>query len=142
MFRLSCGSSGKQPARVACGSAACTPRACSRPIPPLHGPGMEHHVYFWLKEERQNEADRRAFEAGLDALLTVKGLVSGFWAVPAKVMERPVINQSWDYATSFTFESVAAQDAYQEDPDHYVFINAFKDWWAKVEVRDLERVSR
>jgi hypothetical protein len=103
---------------------------------------MEHHVYFWLKDERKNEADRKAFEAGLDDLLKVQGLVSGFWAVPAKVMERPVIDQSWDYATSFTFESVATQDAYQEDPDHYVFINAFKDWWAKVEVRDLERVSK
>jgi hypothetical protein len=41
-----------------------------------------------------------------------------------------------------TFESVAAQDAYQEDPDHYVFINAFKDWWAKVDVRDLEPASK
>lgn len=103
---------------------------------------MEHHVYFWLKDEHKNPEDLKAFEAGLDDLLKVPGLVSGFWAVPAKVMERPVIDQSWDYATSFTFESVAAQDAYQDDPDHHVFIDGFKEWWAKVEVRDLERVSK
>jgi hypothetical protein len=23
------------------------------------------------------------------------------------------------------------------DPDHNVFINSFKDWWAQVQVRDL-----
>lgn len=102
---------------------------------------MQHHVYFWLKEERRNEADRRAFEGGLSALLKLKGLLGGFWAVPAKVMERPVIDQSWDYALSMDFESVAAQDAYQVDPDHQVFIDSFKDWWARVEVRDLEKAG-
>jgi hypothetical protein len=39
------------------------------------------------------------------------------------------------------FESVAAQDAYQVDPEHQVFIDSFKDWWARVEVRDLEKVG-
>ncbi len=100
---------------------------------------MEHHVYFWLKEERKNESDLKTFEAGLDDLFKVEGCTGGFWAVPAKVMERSVVDQSWDYATTMTFPSVEAQDAYQEDPDHYVFINSFKDWWAKVEVKDLER---
>lgn len=103
---------------------------------------MEHHVYFWLKEEHKNEADLRAFEKGMDTLLTLKGIDGGFWAVPAKVMVRPVVDQSWDYAMSTNFASVEAQDAYQEDPDHHVFINSFKEWWARVEVRDLEKVSR
>lgn len=103
---------------------------------------MEHHVYFWLKDEHKNEADLKAFEAGLSSLFNLEGLLGGFWAVPAKVMERPVVDQSWDYALTMTFESVAAQDAYQEDPDHHVFINDFKSWWARVEVRDLEKAGR
>lgn len=103
---------------------------------------MEHHVYFWLKEEHQNEADRKAFEGGLAKLFTLKGLLGGFWATPAKVMVRPVVDQSWDYAITMTFESVEAQDAYQEDPDHHVFINSFKEWWARVEVRDLEKAGQ
>jgi hypothetical protein len=53
-----------------------------------------------------------------------------------------VIDQSWDYATTMTFPSVEAQDVYQDDPDHHVFIDKFKDWWAKVEVKDLERKMR
>ena len=103
---------------------------------------MEHHVYFWLKDERKNEADRKAFEAGLSRLFELEGIDGGFWAVPAKVMERPVVDQSWDYALTMTFPSVAAQDAYQEDPDHHVFIDSFKEWWARVEVRDLENPAR
>ncbi|TAE77552.1 MAG: Dabb family protein [Verrucomicrobia bacterium] len=102
---------------------------------------MEHHVYFWLKDEHKNADDRKAFEAGLSSLFKLKGLQGGFWAIPAKVMERPVVDQSWDYALTMTFESAAAQDAYQEDPDHHVFIDSFKPWWARVEVRDLEKAG-
>ena len=98
---------------------------------------MDHHVYFWLTEEHQNEADRAKFEQGLTDLLTIKGPASGRWAVPAKVAERPVTDQSWDYALSVQFGSVEDHDVYQDDPDHHVFINTFKPWWAKVLVMDL-----
>jgi hypothetical protein len=98
---------------------------------------MEHHVYFWLKEERRNEADRAAFEEGLAGLFKIGLVVGGRWAVPAKVMERPVIDQSWDYALSMRFATIENHDAYQTDPDHSAFIARFKDWWAKVLVMDL-----
>jgi hypothetical protein len=98
---------------------------------------MEHHVYFWLKDERKNEADRAEFEKGLAALFDIETVKGGVWSVPAKVMPRPVIDQSWDYATSMQFASVEEQDAYQVDPLHDEFIAAFKDWWAQVQVRDL-----
>jgi hypothetical protein len=98
---------------------------------------MEHHVYFWLNEERQNEADRAEFEAGLESLLTLEGVVRGVWGVPAPVAPRPVLDLSWDYALSLTFASVAAHDVYQVDPAHKAFIEAFKPWWAQVRVTDL-----
>ena len=98
---------------------------------------MEHHVYFWLKEENQNAADRAVFEQGLDSLFKIGLVTGGRWAVPAKVMLRPVIDQSWDYARTMQFANVEDHDAYQVDPDHNVFIGTFKEWWAKVLVMDL-----
>lgn len=98
---------------------------------------MEHHVYFWLKEENQNAADRAVFEQGLARLFEIDLVAGGRWAVPAKVMLRPVIDQSWDYALSMQFAGIDEHDAYQMDPDHNVFINTFKEWWAKVLVMDL-----
>jgi hypothetical protein len=53
------------------------------------------------------------------------------------VVVRPVIDQSWDYALAMQFDSVGNHDAYQEDPDHHVFIDTFKSWWSQVQVRDL-----
>lgn len=98
---------------------------------------MEHHVYFWLKEEYQNDLDRAIFEQGLAALFEIDLVAGGRWAVPAKVMIRPVIDQSWDYALTMQFNNIEDHDAYQVDPDHNVFINTFKDWWKQVQVKDL-----
>lgn len=98
---------------------------------------MEHHVYFWLKEEHRNAPDRAAFEKGLSGLFDIPLVKAGRWAVPAAVMPRPVIDQSWDYATTSQFDSIEDHDAYQVDADHQVFIDSFKHFWEKVEVRDL-----
>jgi hypothetical protein len=98
---------------------------------------MDHHVYFWLKSERQNAADRASFEQGLADLFEIKLVAGGRWAVPAKVMIRPVIDQSWDYALTMQFSTIEEHDAYQIDPDHQAFIGKFKDWWEQVQVKDL-----
>lgn len=98
---------------------------------------MEHHVYFWLKEEHQNATDRAAFEQGLAALFEVGHLAGGRWSVPAKTAIRPVSDLSWSYALSMQFATLQDHDAYQVDADHDVFIAKFKDWWAKVLVMDL-----
>ena len=111
--------------------------ACRRLLRTLWPYAMEHHVYFWLKEEFQNDIDRAIFEQGLAALFEIKLVAGGRWAVPAKVMIRPVIDQSWDYALTMQFRNIEEHDAYQVDPDHHVFINTFKDWWQQVQVKDL-----
>jgi hypothetical protein len=98
---------------------------------------MDHHVYFWLKKEHQNAADRAAFEQGLTDLFKINLVAGGRWAVPAKVMIRPVIDQSWDYALAMQFATIEEHDAYQIDADHQVFIGKFKDWWEQIQVKDL-----
>jgi len=99
---------------------------------------MEHHVYFWLKEEHRNEADRAEFEAGIRGLFSIPEVAGGLFGKPASVMERPVIDSTWDYATSMRFDTIEAQDAYQVHPDHDAFIAKFSSWWEKVQVRDLQ----
>ena len=98
---------------------------------------MEHHVYFWLKDEFKSDEKRAAFEKGLASLFTIDLVKGGKWSTPAKVMERPVIDQSWDYALSMTFDSVADHDTYQDVPVHHNFISTFKETWEKVRVMDL-----
>ena len=98
---------------------------------------MEHHVYFWLNDESKSDAERADFEKGLASLFGIDLVKGGHWSVPAKVMERPVIDQSWDYALSMQFDSVEDQDTYQDDPTHHAFIEAHKHRWAQVQVRDL-----
>jgi hypothetical protein len=99
---------------------------------------MEHHVYFWLKEEQKTAEHRAAFEAGLSSLLRIDAVERGLWGRPAAVMPRPVIDDTWDYSLSMTFASVETQDAYQIDPAHLVFIEEHKERWAKVLVMDVE----
>ena len=98
---------------------------------------MDHHVYFWLKDDCKTAEHRAAFEQGLASLFEIGLVKGGRWSVPAPVMPRPVIDQSWDYALTMRFDSVADQDAYQGDPKHHVFIDNFKDLWARVLVMDL-----
>ena len=99
---------------------------------------MEHHVYFWLNEDRLNASDCEAFEAGIEALCQSENIASSRWGKPAATSERPVTDHSWSYGISLKFDTMEAHDRYQgEDPVHDQFIESFKDWWAKVLVMDL-----
>ena len=98
---------------------------------------MNHHVYFWLNNERDNPADRATFEAGLQALFHIPHVAGGRWAVPAPVEIRPVVDQSWHYALAMDFATLDEHNAYQIHDDHTRFVESFKDWWAKVVVHDL-----
>jgi len=114
-------------------------QACGGTVPTLGNGGMEHHVYFWLKDERKNDADRALFEAGLDTLKESPTLEGGRWGRPAGTPSRAVTDHSWDYGISFQFATMADHDKYQgDDPHHVAFVETFKDWWDRVLVRDLE----
>ena len=99
---------------------------------------MEHHVYFWLKEDRQNDNDRLFFEKGIEALLLSPNVASGHWGKPAATAERTVTDHSFDFAISLKFDSIESHNSYQErDLIHDEFISGFKEWWSKVLVMDL-----
>ena len=94
---------------------------------------MEHHVYFWLKEE----ADRSSFEEGLDLLRGIEEISSFHWGKPAPTEIRPVSDQSWSYALSLKFSSIEAHDVYQAHPLHDEFIDTYKSYWDRVLVMDV-----
>ena len=99
---------------------------------------MEHHVYFWLNGNRQNDRDRASFEKGIEELLLSPNVASSHWGKPAETAERPVTDHSFDYAISLKFESMERHDSYQNgDPIHDKFISGYKEWWSKVLVMDL-----
>ncbi len=98
---------------------------------------MNHHVYFWLKEEHKTPGDRAVFERHLTELFEIRWVTDGRWAVPADVELRPVVDQSWDYALAMEFANVEGHNAYQIDEAHLEFVSMFKDWWEKVVIHDL-----
>lgn len=102
---------------------------------------MEHHVYFWLKQERKNDVDLALFEQGLADLYEISEVAGGMWGKSAATPERPVTDKSFDYALSMKFDSLADHDVYQEHADHDVFVNAFKNWWEKVLVMDVDQTT-
>jgi len=99
---------------------------------------MQHHVYFWLKEEKKTAEARAEFEKGLDLCKNVPSVAGGDWGVSAGTPERPVTDKSWDYSLYLTFDSVEDHNAYQVHPDHDVFVNNCKDFWEKVTIMDVE----
>ncbi len=99
---------------------------------------MEHHVYFWLKDEYLGDAEREQFETGLDKLLALDGIERGHWGRPAAVADRPVVDKSFHYALSLEFASLAAHDEYQTAPGHKEFLNNFSSWWTQVKIYDLD----
>jgi len=99
--------------------------------------GMQHHVYFWLKDERKNESDRVVFEKGMADLFGIDAVAGGIWGASSETAERPVTDKTFDYAISMDFDSIAKHDEYQVHPEHDAFVSTFKDWWEKVLIMDV-----
>ena len=91
-----------------------------------------HHVHFWLK----NKEDSDKLIEGLYSLEPIThirdihiGIVAG--------TNRDVIDRSYDASLLLLFDDKAAQDAYQDDPIHLVFVEKYaKPLCARVVVQD------
>ncbi|PQJ29627.1 Dabb family protein [Rubritalea profundi] len=99
---------------------------------------MQHHVYFWLKEEHKNAETLAAFEKALGAVCLVPNIASGGWGKSAATPVRPATDKSFDYSIYLTFDSVEKHDAYQVHPEHDVFVDGYKHLWESVRIMDVE----
>ena len=98
---------------------------------------IRHSVYFWLDETLSDE-QKQEFESGLKALFDIEVVRRGDFAKAAGTPERPVTNNSYDYALFLEFDTVEDHNTYQDHPDHTVFVNAFSPWFTTVKVFDAD----
>ncbi len=98
---------------------------------------VRHNVYFWLDESLTAE-DKSAFEGGLSALADIDVVQSASHGTPAGTPERPVTQNTFDYALCLEFASVADHDAYQVHPGHSEFVENFSKWFQEVRVYDTD----
>ncbi|SHJ88928.1 Stress responsive A/B Barrel Domain [Pseudozobellia thermophila] len=98
-------------------------------------PNFAHTVYFWLKNPDSQE-DRKAFETSLQKFLDNSAYAkTKFIGKPPKA-SRDVVDGSFTYSLIVTFESAEAQQNYQDEPPHKLFVEESEKLWSKVIVYD------
>ncbi len=99
-----------------------------------------HAVYFWL-ENPDNQDDRAAFETSLKKFLDNSAYAkTKFIGTPPKA-SRDVVDGSFTYSLIVTFESEEAQQNYQDEGPHKLFIEESAHLWAKVIVYDSKPIE-
>ena len=94
-----------------------------------------HTVYFWLANP-DNQEDRTAFETSLKKFLNHSAYAkTNFIGTPPRA-SRDVVDGSFTYSLIVTFESVDAQQKYQDETPHKLFIEESSHLWTKVIVYD------
>ena len=98
---------------------------------------VRHNVFFWLDETLRSD-DRQTFEKGLQALFEIDVVSAGSFGKSAATPERPVTQNSYDYALFLEFDNVEKHNAYQVHAEHDVFVEKFSKWFKQVRVYDTE----
>ena len=100
-------------------------------------PAYTHVVYFWLHHP-DNNAECQEFETAVRELMSKSRYTkTNFLGRPPKAT-REVVDDSFTYTMIVTFESAAAQSAYQEEQVHLDFIARAGHLWEKVVVYDAQ----
>jgi len=108
----------------------------SSPMPDNSKGPLVHTVFFWLKNP-DNAADRGAFETAIKKLMaTNPQSIGNHLGTPAASEKRDVVDNSFTYCYVMTFPTLEAQDTYQTDPTHLLFIEEASHLWEKVLVYD------
>ena len=98
-------------------------------------PAFSHTVFFWLHHPDKPE-DRARFEKALRGFLKESEYaLTQFIGVPP-VATREVVDDTFTYSLILSFESAAAQEAYQQEEAHLKFIEEAGPLWKKVVVYD------
>lgn len=95
---------------------------------------LVHAVYFWLRADLP-DSDRAHYASWLPKLCALPGVRAGYFGVPADT-DRPVIDRSYSYGMVLVFDDVAAEQAYQVDPEHDRFRAECSSFWTQVKVFD------
>ncbi|MGZ0656724.1 Dabb family protein [Coraliomargarita sp. W4R53] len=98
---------------------------------------LVHNVFFWLRKDLDG-AEITEFRMGLESLKTIEHAEAVYIGTPARVAERPVCDNSYDFCLTVIVTDVAAHDAYQADERHQAFLAAHKEQWKKVKVYDAD----
>jgi len=94
-----------------------------------------HTVYFWLANPDKQE-DRTAFETSLKKFLDNSAYAKTKFIGIAPRASRDVVDGSFTYSLIVTFESAEAQQNYQDEAPHKLFIKESEHLWTKVIVYD------
>ena len=94
-----------------------------------------HEVYFWFHNPDKSE-DRQLFETSLKKFLNASQYAKTNFIGTAPRATRDVVDDSFTYNLTLTFESAAAQDAYQKEEAHRLFVKECEHLWKKVIVYD------
>ncbi len=94
-----------------------------------------HHVFFWLKEPK-NEVHKKQLVKALNDLLKVETIRMSHIGFPAGTESRDVVDHSYSVSYMVIFDNQAGQDAYQVHPLHLKFVEENSYLWSKVVVYD------
>lgn len=94
-----------------------------------------HIVFFWLKNP-DNQTEREAFENSLTNFINQSEFIKTKHIGKPASTNRDVIDNSYTYCLSLTFENKDLQDKYQEERKHKKFIEESSHLWKKVIVYD------
>jgi hypothetical protein len=96
---------------------------------------LVHHVFFWLKEPK-NEAHKKQLVKALTDLLKVETIKMSHIGFPAGTESRDVVDHSYSVSYMVMFDDQKGQDAYQVHPLHLKFVEENSHLWSKVVVYD------
>ena len=113
-----------------------TTQAQKTPVSHQDEKQMIHHVYFTLKNP-DSVQDKQLLKEGLQSLAAIAEVKHLIIGEPAPTFDREVIASDWHVSEVIYFDSVAAQDAYQVDPIHQLFVTNYSHLWSKVVVYDI-----
>jgi hypothetical protein len=92
-----------------------------------------HTVYFWLKNPN-SETDCSQFETALKKFMQDSEYAkTNFIGKPAK-SSRDVVDDSFTYSLVVSFESIEAEQLYQDEKAHELFIEQASELWNRVVV--------
>lgn len=97
--------------------------------------GFFHNVYFWLRETSDPDAARQLASGCQRYLTGIPCIIKMSVGVPAGT-PREVVDNSYGVALLLEFADVAAHNAYQDHPDHLLFIQNCSHLWSRVQIYD------